>query len=220
MMTDDELKDLVAGLAKSHTKLDEKLDRLADSQVKTDAQLAKTDAQLAKTDAQLAKTDAQLAKTDAQLAKTDAQLSKTNERLEEMMGLYGNMGKNIGHAVEEFFYTKLQLTSTLNGVRYDFIDKNITRSGSGREREYDILMINGREVAIIEVKHRAHPKDVDKLISKLAPDFRVLFPQYQGYQMLLVLATFSIEDEVKSYALENGVSVLQRKGDIIETTAA
>ena len=60
-MTDQDLKDLVAGLAISQARTDEHIQELKASQAKTDAQLAKTDAQLAKTDAQLAKTDAQLA---------------------------------------------------------------------------------------------------------------------------------------------------------------
>ena len=46
MMTDDELKELVAGLAVS--------------QAKTDAQMARTDAQFARTEAQMARTDEKL----------------------------------------------------------------------------------------------------------------------------------------------------------------
>ena len=67
------------------------MNRLEESQAKTDAQLARTDAQLAKTDALLAKTVAQLAGTDARLeglfAETDARLKKrfeeTDARLEQ-----------------------------------------------------------------------------------------------------------------------------------------
>ena len=198
-MTDQELKDLVASLAVNQAKTDVKLDRLAEAQAKTDFQMAKTDAQLAKTDAQLAKTDAQLTK---------------------MMKLYGGIGKNLGHVAEEFFYNSLRAKPVLNGIHYDIIDKNITRSTSQTEREFDILLINGCEVAIIEVKHRAHPNDVDKLLKTLAPDFRVLFPHYRDYRVHLALAAFSIDEDVKNYALCSGVTVLQRKGELIETTAA
>jgi len=184
-MTDQELRDLVAGLAISQIK-----------------------------------TDAQLAKTDAQLAKTDAQLAKTDEKLAKLMDLYGGVGDNIGHAAEEFFYNSLRPKPVLNGVHYDFIDKRVSRSSSTVEREFDILLINGSDVAIVEVKHRANPKDVDKLVQKLAPDFRTLFPQYRDYRLHLALATFSLDDAVKRYALSSGVTVLQRKGDLIETTAA
>ncbi|WP_157792528.1 hypothetical protein [Thiomicrospira microaerophila] len=40
---------------------------------------------------------------------------------------------------------------------------------------------------------------------------------YRDYKHHLVLATFSIYDELKQEALSKGVTVLQRKGDIIET---
>ena len=36
----------------------------------------------------------------------------------------------------------------------------------------------------------------------------------------VVIATFCINEEVKDRAIDAGVTVLQRKGDLIETTAA
>ena len=75
-MTEQDLRELIAGLALAQQKTDGQLaetdKRLASIAIETDKLLRsqqKTDEQLAKTDAQLAKTDAQLAKTDAQLAK-------------------------------------------------------------------------------------------------------------------------------------------------------
>lgn len=160
------------------------------------------------------------AKTDAQLAKTDAQLAKTDKKLDRLAEMYGGIGENQGHAAEEFFYNSLKAKPELNGVMYDFIEKNVTRCKSGVEREFDILLVNGHDVSIIEVKYRAHPSDVVKLIEKQARDFKFLFSQYENYNVHLVLAALSMDDEVKQLALESGVTVLQRKGDLIETLVA
>ncbi len=198
-MTDDELKALVA--------------KIAASQDRADARQAKTDAQLAKTDAQLAKTDAQLAKTDAQLAKTDAKL----DRLAEM---YGGVGNNQGSVAEEFYYNSLKGDPVLGGVRFDFIDKNVTRSRDGLEDEFDLLLVNGRTVYVVEVKYKAHENDLRRLLDVKAVNFPRLFPEFADRERRLGLAAFHVRDEIKRMALEQGVTVLQRKGDVIESVAA
>ncbi|GAB4271714.1 MAG: hypothetical protein Kow0065_21220 [Methylomicrobium sp.] len=205
-MTDDELRDIVVNLALLQAKTDEKLKQLAESQAKTDAQLAKTDAQLAKTDAQLAKTDAQLAKTDAKLSK--------------LADMYGGVGNNQGKVAEEFYYNSLRHTLKLNGIQFDFIEKNVTRSKGDVEEEYDLLLVNGKDVFIIEVKYRLHPKDIALLVGRKRANFLKLFPEYRDYKIHLALASFAIEDEVKRMALEQGVTLLQRRGHVIETLAA
>ena len=191
-MTDEELRDILASLALSQ---------------------AKTDVQLAKTDAQLAKTDAQLAKTDAQLAKTDAKLNK-------LADLYGGVGNNQGKVAEEFYYNSLKHTLELNGIRFDFIEKNVTRSKGDIEEEYDLLLVNGKDVFIVEVKYRLHPKDIECLIGRKRENFIKLFPEYRDYTIHLALASFAVEEDVKRMALAHGITVLQRRGDVIETLVA
>ena len=189
-MTDDELKALVASLAVA--------------QDRTDAQHR----QAGRTDAQLA------AKTDAQLAKTDAKL----DRLAEM---YGGVGNSQGAVAEEFYYNSLKADPVLGGVRFDFIDKNLTRSHAGVEDEFDLLLVNGRAVFVVEVKYKAHVKDLRRLLDIKAVNFRRLFPEYADREQRFVLAAFHIiDDELKRAALEQGVTVLQRKGDVVESTAA
>lgn len=181
---------------------------------------AKTDTQLAKTDAQLSKTDTQLAKTDAQLSKTDKQLAATGIKLDKLATMYGGVGNNMGAVAEEFYFNSLKKSPILNGITYDAIEKNLTKSYQGVEDEYDIIMVNGRHVFIIEVKYKAHLKDLERLLQHKAPNFRKLFPIYKDYEHHLGLASFSISDDVKTEALSHGVTVLQRRGDVIESTVA
>ena len=74
------------------------------------------------------KTDAQLAKTDAQLAKTDAQLAKTDAKLNKLAEMYGGVCNNQGRVAEEFYFNSLKHNPVLNGIQFDFIEKNVTRS--------------------------------------------------------------------------------------------
>ncbi len=191
-MTDDELKALVAGLAAAQDR---------------------TDAQLAENAALQAKTDAQLAKTDAQLAKTDAKINRMAE-------MYGGVSNNQGAVAEEFYHNSLKADPVLDGVRFDFIDRNVTRSRAGIEDEFDLLLVNGREVFVVEVKYKAHENDLKRLLGEKASNFRRLFPEHADRRQRLALATFHIHDGLKKSALAQGVTVLQRKGDVIETLAA
>jgi hypothetical protein len=208
-----ELKVMLAELIESQKKTDQQL-------AETDAQIAKTDAQIAETHSQLAKTDAQLAKTDAQLAKTDAKLAKVCAKVDTLSEMYGGASNNQGKVAEEFFYNSLKHRPELDGIRFDFIDKNITRTRNNIEEEYDIILVNGSIVFIIEVKYRLHRKDIDRYVDRKLPNFLKLFPEYSGYDIRLAFASFHIEDELKDYAKEKGFLLLQRRGKVFESLAA
>ena len=192
----------IAELAARQEKTDEKIDRLAESQKKTDAQLAKT--------------DVQLAKTDAQLAKTDAQLSRLAAKMDKMNSMYGGLSNNVGSATEEFFYNALKKKRTLNGIRFDRVERNWGRQGGKQNDEFDIVMKNGTAISVIEVKLKAHEDDIDKILTTQKKRFNEIFPEYKDYEQHWALATFSIDDELREKAQASGLTVLRRKGGLIE----
>lgn len=157
------------------------------------------------------------AKTDAQLAKTDAQLADTEATVKKVAMLLGNIGNNQGAVAEEFFYNSLKDTQELAGVSYDLVYHNVTGSAKGVSDEFDILMVNGKDVAIIEVKYRANQKDLQKLLTKKYENFKKLYPMYKELNHHLALASFKMDEALKEEALENNVIVLQRKGKVVET---
>ncbi len=120
----------------------------------------------------------------------------------------------------DFFYNCLKANRVLGGVRFDIVAKGFTRSGAGLEDYFDLLLINGRQVFVVEVEYKAHENDLRRLLDDKAANFRRLFPEYADREARLVLAAFHVHDELKHAALEQGVTVLQRKGDLIESTAA
>ena len=147
----------------------------------------------------------------------DKRQAKTEATVEKVAKLIGNVSNNQGHIAEEFFYNSISANPTLNGINYDFTDKNITRKRFGIEDEFDMVLINGKDVAIIETKYKAHSKDIIKLVTKKLENFKILYPEYKDYSHHLALASFHINDDVKKEAKKNNVILLQRKGDLIET---
>ena len=82
------------------------------------------------------------------------------------------------------------------------------------------LLFNGDSAFIIKVKYLVHPKYIETLVKSKGGNFPLLLPEYRDFQRHLGLATFSIEDAVLQEALDRGVTVLQRRGDLIETIPA
>ena len=196
---------------------------LKESQKKTDEQIAKTSREISelkesqkKTDAQLAKTDAQLAKTDAQLAETAKQLAETDASLKRLGKYHGGLSNNVGSATEEYFYNILNKKRILNGIRFDSVQRNWGKKGDKQNDEFDIVMLNGTAISVIEVKLQAHKDDIDKILTKQKKRFNEIFPEYKDYEQHWALATFSIDDELRKKAVASGLTVLQRKGDLIE----
>lgn len=154
---------------------------------------------------------------DKRHAEADERHAKIDAKLYKVAMLLGNIGNNQGAVAEEFFYNSLASTQELAGVKYDFIDHNVTRSTQGVSDEFDILMVNGKDVAIVEVKYKANKKDLEKLLTKKYENFKKLNPMYKDFKHHLALASFKFDEELKEEALEKSVIVLQRKGDVIET---
>ena len=142
---------------------------------------------------------------------------KSDRRLDKVSKMLGNIGNNQGDVAEEFFYNSLKSKPTLAGIDYDFIEPNAHRSKNKIEDEYDILLVNGKDVAIIETKYKAHTSDVEKLMNKKYENFQKLYPEYKDYNHHLGLASFNINEDVKELASQNNVILIQRKGDLIET---
>ena len=219
----EEIKELFAETNKA-------IAELAESQKKTDAQLKETDAQLKETDAQLKETDAQLKETAKQIAETDAQLKETDAQLKEnakqiaetdaslkRLGKYhGGLSNNVGSAIEEFFYNALKKKRTLNGIRFDHVERNWGKKGYKQDDEFDIVMLNGTAISVIEVKLQAHKDDIDKILTKQKKRFNEIFPEYKDYEQHWALATFSIDKNLRKKAQASGLTVLRRDGDLLE----
>jgi len=146
-----------------------------------------------------------------------ASQEKSDRRLDKVAKLIGNISNNQGDIAEEFFWNSISANPTINGIKYDYADKNRHKKVGNIEDEYDILLVNGKDIAIIETKYKAHTSDIEKLINKKYDNFKKLYPEYKDYKHHLGLASFNMNEDVKEKASQNNVILLQRKGDIIET---
>ena len=167
------------------------------------------------------KTSEEIDKLRMSQAQTDEQMKKTDKKLKSIGIQLGNMSKNQGDVAEEFFINSLSSTMHVAGVQYDELHKNMHKrikgEGSEKEGEFDLVLINGKDIAIIETKYKAHQYDLQDLLEKKYHTFKALYPEYKDYTHHLGIASFYISDELKREALRNNVFVLQRKGKLVES---
>ena len=198
-MTDQELHDLVASFASERQyiqqlqanteRLQANTERLQASterlQASTERQLAKITTQLAATDAQLAATDAQLQANAVQQAQTEAKLNRTAEKIDRLAEMYGGVSNSQGAVAEEFYYNSLKDKPVLIGMNFDSIYKNIAGNRHGVEDEFDLVLVNRDNVFVLEIKYKAHPRDLARLLEKKRSNFNTLLPQHKDHTCLL-----------------------------------
>ena len=134
------------------------------------------------------------------------------KKMEETMGAWAN---NIGSFAEEYFTTSFEDgMQNFFGEKFDEIETNVKGIKKGHRDEYDILLINGKSVGIVEVKSKAHEHDVPKVLKK-AQTFRVNFPEYANHQAYLGLATLVFYPELEQLCIDEGIAVIKLVGDTV-----
>jgi hypothetical protein len=201
-MTDQELKDLVAGLAV-------KSDRL-------DATVAETSKTIAEMQRESRERNAVI---DKERAIAEQERAETQRVMKEIGRRMGAMASNQGDVAEEFFYNSLRQKMELGGIEFDTIFGNFVIGNKKRNSELDILMVNGQSAALIEVKYKAHVNDLDQVEQKIA-DYRSLRPEHKDFKLYAGLAGFSVPQDVVEEAHKRGMFVLKRQGDLLETEAS
>jgi len=194
-MTDQELRDLVGNLAII--------------QQKNEIQFAENDAKLAKLQR---KNEIQFAETDAQLAKTDANLIRLSEKIERIATLVGNISNNQGDSAEEFFYRSLIDNTYLGDIHFDIIYRNLPSQKGKLQDEFDIVLVNEKSVAIVEVKQKAHPKLIKDMLERKLLNFRTLFPYYKDLKLYGVVASMVSNNKLVDKAKKAGLFFLTQKG--------
>ena len=186
---------------------------LAESQKETDRILRENELQMQETDRRMQETDRQMKETDRQMKETDRQMQDTDRRMKELQKRVGAWDNNHGLLAEEYFFNSFENgEKNFFGEKFDEIERNI--KGLEKKDEYDIVLINGKHVGIIEVKFKAHKNDVPDVLRK-AETFRENFPKYKNHKIYLGLATMMFYSELEQECINKGIAVIKQVGDTV-----
>ena len=160
-----------------------------------------------------ARFDLELAKSSA---KADKEMAEIRRQMKEINKTIGSWSNNHGEFAEEYFFNSFENGNRyFFGEKFDRIEKNLQGGGLTEFKdEYDILLINGKSVAIVEIKFKAHYDHIPKVIRK-AQTFRINFPAYAGHRVYLALASLNFATDVEEDVKKNGIAVIKQVGDTV-----
>ncbi len=153
------------------------------------------------------KTDEQLKATDKQLKATDRQLKATDSRFNTQ---WGRLVESLveGSLVPLLRARGIEVRQTSRRVEVEFR----TPGGERKQKEFDILVVNGDEAVAVEVKTTLTPDMVKYFLSAME-DFKRYFPDYGHKRVYGAVAYLRSESEAAKYAERQGLFVVRATGD-------
>lgn len=149
----------------------------------------------------------------------DAQLAQTTKNIENVNKHLAGIGTSQGLVAEEFFYNTLLDKPQIGNLKFDQINMNMQGGKKSDRFECDIAAINGKSLALIEVKYNVHADAVEQ-VEQHVRRFRKFFPFFAQHKIYGGVAGFHISKEVAELAHQKGFFVLKRKGEAFTASTA
>jgi len=154
-------------------------------------------------------TSAQFKEIAARFKATDEQFKQTDKKINDLSALFSDQwGKMVEALVEP---SALQLFQD-RGIEVHYTYRRVEAQLNGRQIELDLLLENGDEIVVVEVKSNLRVGDVNDFIETLNrfPEF---FPRYREYKIYGGVAGLMFSEESDKYAYRKGLFVLSATGD-------
>ncbi|MDR2579803.1 MAG: hypothetical protein LBC85_02265, partial [Fibromonadaceae bacterium] len=103
---------------------------------------------------------------EAYLKALGDKIDKTDNKVEHAKTDIAGISNSNGLAAEDYFYNSLEKTLTLGGLHFDYAQRGNRRTRKTPDGkkikvkgQYDVLLVNGDSVAIVEIKYKADKED-------------------------------------------------------------
>jgi hypothetical protein len=158
------------------------------------------------TDAKFKETDARL---DQRFQETDRQFKETDAKLRRLEGLFGNQW---GRLMEALVQPNVLQLFQARGYDVQRLHQRSKAQHNGKQMEIDLILEDGSEVMVGEVKTVLTAEHVSDFLEDLA-QFLDFFPAYRGYRLYGVVAGLEVGADVARYAVRRGLFVLRITGE-------
>ena len=192
-MTDQELKDLVAGLATS--------------QKETDRQMQETDRRMQETDRQMQETDRRI----------QERARETDRQIRELKKQIGGLGNKFGGFTEGLAWPSMSRTLS-NRFGAEFVAPRVKRRRGDDNIELDALGYRNSDTNaawVVEVKSSLGENDLDTFREKLRR-FSDMFPEHADKHVYGILSAVDISDEMARKVLAEGIYLARVHEDLFE----
>ena len=150
--------------------------------------------------------------TDRKFQETDRKFQETDRKIERVNEQLGRLGNRLGDFVEGLVRPAVVRLFQERGIAIREVhpDVSVDEPGGGG-MQIDLLVVNGEEAILIEVKSKLTQRDVDEHLERMGK-FKRLMPRYADIRALGAVAAMVIPPEVGRYAYRRGLFVLAQSG--------
>jgi hypothetical protein len=189
-MTNDELRDLVSGLAVRHAELADVLE------------------------SQAQETNRQIRETERLLKEGNRE---TDRQLRELKQQIGGLGEKFGSFTEGMAFPSMRKLLEQR-FHMDVITLRALSRKNGSFLELDVLAYSNstvNEVYIVEVKSHLRQEGIDQM-KKILREFHHFFPGHTGKKVFGILAAVGFPEEVRSKVLREGIYLARIHEDVFD----
>jgi hypothetical protein len=183
----------------------------------TDKQMKETDKRMKETDKQMKETDKRLDRTVEQVDKTAKELEDLKKTVERVTKNVGGLNRSMGELIETLIAARLWDKFPLYNLKRAYQRVPIFDEKNRIMTDIDILLSNTLLAMVVEVKHELNKEeDVNghlkrmKLVRKYPP------AEVAGKELLGAMAGGVVDPDVRHYAYENGLFVLELTGETVD----
>ena len=208
--TDKSIKDLSV----SQKQTDKSIKDLSVSQKQTDKSIKDLSVSQKQTDKSIKDLSVSQKQTDKSIKDLSVSQKQTDRQIQKIGGRFnqrwGALVESLveGKLVRIFQNRRIDITQTHTRSQSEW------RKPDGRieRREFDIIVANGTEVVVVEVKTTLTPKDINGFLETLK-DFKNYFPRYKSETIYGVVAYLASENKAHLLAEEEGLFLIRATGD-------
>ncbi len=152
--------------------------------------------------------------TDQRMKETDRQMKETDRKLKEVTTAIGRLGNRLGQFVEEMVRPAAVRVFQERGIAVHQVFPRAYAERDGDAMEIDLLVVNGSDAVLIEVKSELKVDDVKEHVGRLER-FKKLFPQYAGFRVMGAVAGMVVPEDAARFAYRQGLFVLAQNGETV-----
>ena len=191
---------IIAELAKAQKETDRQLKGVSKSQEETDRQLKGVSKSQEETDRQLKGVSKSQEETDRQLKATDRQLRESQEETaKQLRKTDRRFNTQWGKLIESLVQGDIEKRFSKRGIPVQGTTQRAKKTVNGKQYEFDIIVHNGSEIIVVEVKTTLDVKKVDHFIEKLK-DFKMVFTEYADKKIYGAVAFIIADSESDKYS--------------------
>ncbi len=148
--------------------------------------------------------------TREQMRETDKKMRETDKKIKALTNLFTSQW---GKLMEALIMPSCLKLFRVRGINVSQTYTNIVIDKENRKiAEFDIVLSNGTEIVVVEVKTTMKKEDVDYFLEKMAR-IRVFFPKWADMKFYGALAAIKYDENTERLGYRHGLFILTNSGE-------